>query len=220
MNNKMVNSLLVISALSFAALLTGCGKSKETKAATPVVGELGTPPPGEGRPTGRTPGPGDGTKAPVPVNPPDRTQPPVKRPPVTRPPVTLPPTNPPVTTTPPQTPPNLANSNERVNFDGAVIKTGGLKSAGGEKSPELFYTGSSSDQLLQTLLMTLNFKSDAARSIDMQIARDIKFVKLSMERNTGKRILSMSTDEEGAKAQLFQLIESDQFSNLDRKSVV
>lgn len=213
MNNKMVHRLLVVSALSFTGLTSGCGKSKETKAAAPpTAGELGQPAPSSGRQTGRAPGTGAGTKAPVPVAPPAVSQPPVKRPPVKPP--TQPPTNPPPTSTViPQTPPNLPNSNERVNFDGTAVKTGGIKAAAG-KSVELFYTGTSNDQLLETLLVSLNSKTDGQRSVDYQIARDIKFVKLAIERSSGKRILTINTDEENAKAQLFQLIESEQNPNL------
>ncbi len=211
MSNKIVNSLLVISALAFVSLLTGCGKSKETKSnpATPPPAEQGTQGNG-GRPTTRVPGQGDGTKAPIPVTPPDRSQPPIK------PPV-KPPTPPPVgegpkTPAQPQLPPNLPESNERVNFEGTVVKTGGLKSAG-ERSTEMYYTGSSNDQLLETLLISMNFKSDAERSVDMQIARDIKFAKLNIEKKSGKRVLSISTDEVDTKMQIFQLIESDQNAN-------
>ena len=190
MSNKIVNSLLVISTLAFVSLLTSCGKSKETKSnpATPPPAEQGTPGTG-GRPTTRVPGQGDGTKAPIPVNPPDRSRPPIK------PPV-KPPTPPvgegPKTPTQPQLPPNLPESNERVNFDGPVVKTGGLKSAG-ERSTEMYYTGSSDDQLLETLLISMNFKSDAERSVDLQIARDIKFAKLNIEKNYIK-INSISFD--------------------------
>lgn len=218
MSNKMVNSLLVISALAFGSLLTGCGKSKETKtAAPPVIADQGqNPAPGGGRQNGRTPGTGDGSKAPLPAQPPQTSQPPTTPPPPTRPPVAQPP--PPTVPSPgtvnqPQMPPNLPNSHERVNFDGPVVKTGGVKAAA-EKMNDLYYTGASDDLLLETLLVSLNFKSDAERSIDLQIARDIKFAKLSIDRETGKRVLSISTKEEATREQIFQLIESDQNANI------
>ena len=216
LGNKFVY-ILVLASIT-GSVFSGCGKSKETKAQPPVTQQT-TPPLGtEGRPNGRTPTTGDGTKAPQPVAPPtdDRTPTrPPNRPPAGQPPVKQPPVvgQPPV----PVVPQEPIDINERVKFDDAeAIKTGGVKVTGeksDQKQTEFFYTGSAKDILLQVLISLNSYKSDAERSIDAQIARDLTSAKLSTLKNSGKNILTLGINEEGTKSYNLQLVSSDENPN-------
>lgn len=193
LGNKFVYILVLSLAVS---AFSGCGKSKDTKTTAPALTDQGNLSGTGGRPNGRTPTTGGGTNAP---------QPPIMQPPIKPPPVIG---HPPI----PVQPQEPVDINKRVKFDdNEAIKTGGVKFTE-QKQTEFFYTGSAKDILLQVLINLNSYKSDGERSVDAQIARDMTTAHLTTRgsgKGSGKNVLTIEINKEGAKSYSLQLVSSD-----------